>query len=65
MGERTGQMDKLELKWFTAHLALADEKDTLVFVLALSECKGAFFLTKMYKKISRRFVIRFEFHGLS
>lgn len=50
MGERTGQMDKLKLKLFTAHLALVDEKDTLVFVLALSECKGAFFLTKMYQK---------------
>ena len=50
-------MDKLELKWFTAHLALADWKDSLVFVLTLSECKGAFFLTKMcYKKTQ-------EIHG--
>lgn len=48
MSERIGQMDKLEFKQFTAHLTLADGKDTLVFVLALSECKGAFFLTKMY-----------------
>lgn len=39
-----GQMDKLKLKWLTAHLALADWKYSLIFMLILSECKGSFFL---------------------
>lgn len=61
-----GQMDKLELKWLTAHLALADWKYSLVFTLILSECKGNLFLKKCYKK-PRRFMVmtKFESHGLT
>lgn len=44
-----GQIDKLELKWLTAHLALADWKYSLVFTLILSECKGNFFLKNVIR----------------
>lgn len=60
-------MEKLELKWFTAQLSLTDWKDSLVFVLTLRECKGAFFIAKMCYKTPRRSMVmtKFELHGLS
>lgn len=56
VGERMGQMDKLKLKWLTAHLDLADWKYTLVLMLILSECKRNFFLKHVIRK-PRRFMV--------